>query len=118
MIRNLLIVDDEQDLRDLLGEVANELSINVTYAEDGQIASDLVKDDHSFDLICTDLSMPKISGIDLIKIVREKGIMTPFLLLSGNPKGEVLDLLGNVPYVSVLEKPISIAELKKNFSPD
>ncbi len=66
--RRLLIVDDEPDLVDILREILEAKGFETFGALDGDIALQIVKEQKgNFDVLLTDLNMPKMNGIELIK---------------------------------------------------
>lgn len=69
-INKVLIVDDEALVRDFLLETLTRKGIDVSAAEDGYRALELLRD-NEYDLIITDMKMPGITGIDLLKKVKE-----------------------------------------------
>lgn len=68
---HLLVVDDEEANRDMLARRLKRRHFDVTMAADGAAALELVEQ-HNFDLILLDLMMPGISGLEVLKIVREQ----------------------------------------------
>jgi signal transduction histidine kinase/CheY-like chemotaxis protein len=64
-----LCVDDVADNRDVLGSLLSSCDIDVMYANDGQQAIDLIKE-QNFDIVFMDLLMPVMRGDDAIKIIR------------------------------------------------
>lgn len=68
MAESILIVDDEEIIRESLSFILAKEGYKVREAENGKIALDLVKAE-SFDLILTDLEMPEMKGIDLLEHV-------------------------------------------------
>ncbi|WP_051302867.1 response regulator [Psychromonas aquimarina] len=64
-----LCVDDIAENRELLGNVLTSCGIDVTYAEDGQQAVELIKE-QAFDIVYMDLLMPVMRGDDAVKIIR------------------------------------------------
>jgi len=79
---NILVVDDETKMTFLVESALTDAGFSATSTNDPQKALELM-DKHSFDIIVTDLSMPDISGIDILQESREKGdsdvvIMTAF----------------------------------------
>lgn len=82
MSKKILIVDDSESIREVVSFTLENAGHQVLAAKDGQEALDFL-DGRGFDLIITDLHMPNINGIELIKKVREldayKGIPILFL---------------------------------------
>lgn len=107
---DILIIEDEAQMRSGLKDNLEFEGYAVDVAEDGQIGLDksLSK---SYDLIILDVMLPKLSGFDVCKKIREKGIKTPIIMLTA--KGEEIDKvlgleLGADDYVT---KPFSLREL-------
>lgn len=69
-INKVLVVDDEALVRDFLLETLNRKGIDATGAEDGHRAFELLRD-NEYDLIITDMKMPGITGIDVLKKSKE-----------------------------------------------
>lgn len=66
----ILVVDDEKSMREILEIFLKNEGYNVSVADNGERAIEAVKKD-IYDLIITDMKMPKISGIDLLKSVKQ-----------------------------------------------
>lgn len=69
-IEKILIVDDEKLVRDFLLETLKRKKYEVEAVDSGQKALALLKEKH-FDLIITDMKMPGITGMDLLKKIKE-----------------------------------------------
>lgn len=69
-IEKILIVDDEALVRNFLSETLRRRNLDVTTAENGLRAVQLLKE-NIYDLVITDMRMPDLTGIDIIKKVRE-----------------------------------------------
>jgi len=67
MAKSILIVDDAISMRGLLSMTLNNLGYNVVEANDGEDAMIKLSSSNKIDLIITDLNMPKMDGIELIK---------------------------------------------------
>lgn len=83
----ILFLDDEEMIRDLFREIfgiIHELTLIGTAEEALEICKD-----KSFDLIITDVRLPKMSGIDFISRLRDKEINTPFIVITGNQDIEI-----------------------------
>jgi two-component system response regulator PilR (NtrC family) len=68
MSESILIVDDEDIIRESLSFVLSKEGYRVRDAANGRIAADMLRDD-SFDLVLTDLEMPEMKGIELLEHV-------------------------------------------------
>jgi len=71
----LLVVDDNEMNRDMLSRRLTRAGYQVTIAEDGYQALNLVRD-HQFDLVVLDVTMPGMSGFEVLQIIREKNEIT------------------------------------------
>ncbi|OLE50985.1 MAG: hypothetical protein AUG51_24755 [Acidobacteria bacterium 13_1_20CM_3_53_8] len=79
----LLIVDDEVELRLLLAEYFRRLGFEVEEKENAEAAIEAVSTRH-FDCFIFDVSMPGMTGFDLLRRIRERGIQTPTLFLTAH----------------------------------
>lgn len=80
-IESLLIIDDEPMIRGFLNELLQK-HYKITLAENGLKAKKLIQN-HHFDLIVTDMSLPDLSGIDIIKFSKENWANTPIIVITG-----------------------------------
>jgi two-component system, OmpR family, alkaline phosphatase synthesis response regulator PhoP len=81
--KRLLIVDDDVDMRLLLAEYFRRLGFHVEERESGSAALEpAIGGD--FDCFIFDVSMPGLSGLELLRRVRDRGIMTPALFLTAH----------------------------------
>ncbi|MEJ2355476.1 MAG: ATPase, T2SS/T4P/T4SS family, partial [candidate division WOR-3 bacterium] len=79
--KTILVVEDDDDSRNLVSRFLTNAGYTVTLAEDGAAALlDLGKKD--FDLIISDVNMPNLDGFSLMKIIKQKGIRTPVIFLT------------------------------------
>ncbi len=81
--KSLLIVDDDADMRLLLAEYFRRLGFTVDERESGAAALEPATN-NKFDCFIFDVSMPGISGFELLKRVRERGVQTPALFLTAH----------------------------------
>jgi signal transduction histidine kinase len=106
----LLLVEDEADLRGALSRVLRDSGYMVSEAPDGSQALEMVlARDHPFDLVVTDVVMVRMSGFELARRVAEHHPDTKVLLISGH-FGQ-----GSLPHsgrdLPLLPKPFSVGEL-------
>jgi two-component system response regulator FlrC len=82
MKTNVLVVDDDNHMRIALKESLVRAGYNVALAEDGRKA--MVEIDRNiFDLVITDVKMPHLGGIDLLKAIKETSPLMPVILMTG-----------------------------------
>ncbi len=77
----VLVVDDDEQLRLALSSTLKHLSHECILAQNANEALSLLKKEQ-FDLILSDLKMPKVSGIELLKRIKEKNISIPFVIMT------------------------------------
>ncbi len=82
MAARILIVDDERDLLTAFSRMLAAEEYEVETAGSAEQALSLLERS-SFDLVLTDLSMPKMSGLDMLTHMRQRGDLTPTLVVTG-----------------------------------
>jgi len=100
---SVLVVDDEPDIREgiiLLNKNPNRFFES---ACNGLEALEMLCS-KKFDIVVSDISMPKMTGTDLIKAAREKGIQIPFIFISGLSDSNVNHKLENCTDWHLIEK--------------
>ena len=71
MKSSVILADDEEGIRDVLAMIIEEMGIKVTKAENGQQALDIyLNAPEAFDIIISDIQMPKMDGVTLLKTIR------------------------------------------------
>jgi EAL domain-containing protein (putative c-di-GMP-specific phosphodiesterase class I)/CheY-like chemotaxis protein len=83
----VLVVDDEQTVQQLLVRLLVGEGYQVRTANNGEEALRILERE-SFDLVVTDLVMPKADGMAVLRTMRERAIETPVVLISGAPTTE------------------------------
>jgi two-component system, NtrC family, response regulator PilR len=107
----VLVVDDEQSMRDLLAIMLRQAGYQVSVADGGETAIEALKAE-SFDLILTDLRMRKVDGLAVLKAARELSPRTVVLVVTAYASTETAVeamKLGAYDYVT---KPFKLDELK------
>ncbi|MFM6963607.1 MAG: response regulator transcription factor [Micrococcales bacterium] len=106
----LLIVDDEAGLRDMLADALGLAGFSADVASDGHAAMALLHES-AYDLVISDVNMPKVNGFELLERMRASGFEMPVILLTArHDKADVVQgfRVGADDYVS---KPFSLEEL-------
>ncbi|MCP4257582.1 MAG: response regulator [Planctomycetes bacterium] len=113
----LLVVDDNEMNRDMLSRRLSRRNHTVKTAENGQQALDLI-DKESFDVILLDIMMPGISGIEVLKIIRQFYSASELPVIMVTAKGDSDDVvtalkLGANDYViKPLDLPVVLARVQ------
>jgi CheY-like chemotaxis protein len=80
----VLVAEDEPAIRELLGEFLGDWGLEVVACADGVEARDaFAEDPQSFDLVLTDQTMPRLTGLQLAKLVQRMRPGTPVILCTG-----------------------------------
>ena len=109
MLKNILIIDDDERLRELLDEYLTEKNYKIYHSDDFNSGKEILEY-FIFDLVIIDRMMPSGDGINLINIIKEKS-NTPVILLTamGEPENKIEGLkIGADDY---LAKPFEPEEL-------
>ena len=106
--RTILIVDDEEIIRDFLSEVLEDFSI--TLACDGDEAIEQLKTKR-FDLVITDLRMPHVPGEEVVRFARETYPDAKVVVISGYSSLATVSQSVHNGACAFLSKPFSIKEL-------
>lgn len=103
---SILVVDDEPIIRKFVTHLLNEEGYDVELASDGAEAL-LSIGAKRFDVILMDVNMPTLDGFQLMKIMKNKNIDTPVIVLSGDDKEDLESQGLQLDAVGFLNKPIN-----------
>jgi excisionase family DNA binding protein len=78
----VLVVDDEQQVRDLVAKTLSTADYDVDTAPDGPSAIDRLKN-NDYDLLITDLKMPGMDGLSVIREARQRSAELPIIIITG-----------------------------------
>lgn len=84
---HILVVEDTKTNQMVIQLLLNKLGYDVTLAENGLQAVDLLENNHGFDLVLMDISMPIMDGIAATKILRDKHVDIPIIALTAHTAG-------------------------------
>jgi len=107
---SILIVEDEQVVRNIMAEVITYLGYDVTVAADGTTAIDnLCK--KNYVLVISDLGLPDFDGIELIHRMRKMGLGIPVLIIGGVDENTGVDKCRGLAGCHYVSKPFDIKEI-------
>lgn len=109
---SVLCVDDEPAIQRLLTRALTDAGYEVVTASDGLAARELMSR-RSFDVIVSDISMPGLDGIGLLRAVRETDLDVPVVLMTGAPSSESAYQAVAHGATMYLVKPIGTKELRQ-----
>ena len=108
---HILVVDDEPDIRGLVGDILGDENYSVATAEDAASAREALRERRP-DLILLDIWMPDLDGISLLKEWSEgTGLTCPVIMMSGHGTVETAVEATRLGAYDFLEKPLSLAKL-------
>jgi len=111
----ILVVDDDPGMREFLEILLTMEGYEVTSASGGKEAIGLCKK-HKFDLAITDLKMPKVNGIDVLKTIRDISPETMVILITAYASGETAVAAMKEGAYDYLEKNFDVEDLKAVIS--
>lgn len=106
----ILVVDDDDMLRDTLEEVLLAKGYAVATAANGQAALELLRE-HAFDVVVTDLNMPGMTGIELLERISTSNIGVTPVLMSSLFSGDVKERAVSKGAFANIDKPIVTSRL-------
>jgi nitrogen regulation protein NR(I) len=125
IMQRILVIEDDETVRDVLHSFLAQRGFEVTVALNGEAGLNLLRSD-KFDLLFTDLVMPGISGMDVLREVRAAKIDIPVIVMTafGTVQTAVEAMrIGAFDYITkpfsldelmiVIEKALSVAKLQK-----
>ena len=111
---NVLVAEDNPVNREILKEQLEALGVRVTLAEDGEQA--LVRwSEGSFDLVITDVNMPRLDGYQLTRRLRELDPAVPIIGVTANAMREEGEHCLEVGMNAWLVKPLSLSTLRQTL---
>lgn len=110
----ILVVDDEESIREFLEIMLKKEGYEVTCAEDGAKAKDLLAK-KSFDLVISDLQMPNMTGIELLKHVKDSYPDLVFMMITAFGTTESAVEAMKMGAYDYLTKPFKIDEVRLNI---
>ncbi len=109
--RHILVVDDEEEVRDTLQHVLKSLNYIPHVAANGKEALDILNKE-KIDVVLSDLYMPEMDGIELLKRVRASKNRVVFLMITAHPTVETaVEAIKKGAY-DYLTKPFHIEEVR------
>jgi two-component system copper resistance phosphate regulon response regulator CusR len=108
----LLVVEDNEGVREVLWKDLSFLGYEVTPADDGLEAATLFLT-VPYDLVITDLRMPVINGWDLSRIVKEKSPDTPVIVLTDLGDDKQWEKVNMNCIDAIILKPFKVEEIEK-----
>lgn len=110
IVRNVLIVEDEEILREIFKDIFEDMSFEVYEAANGYEAISCLEN-NKLELIISDIRMPECTGIEMLEIIKEKNFVEiPVILMTGYSDYKI-EKLKTMGVKEVFYKPINPSEL-------
>jgi len=108
----ILLVDDEPTIVRGFARILGAAGFSVQVAHDGREAADLARS-KSFDVIVSDIAMPEMTGLQLLRSVREHDLDVPVILMTGGPAVESAVQAMEYGALRYLIKPVEAKHLEE-----
>lgn len=102
--KKILIVDDEPEICSIVSEVLEPFYSTLESINDSESAAQSILR-NEYDLIISDIMMPRMNGSELIRFSRSNGILTPIIFLTGYANKETLMAGMRLGVSDIIEKP-------------
>jgi CheY-like chemotaxis protein len=112
--RRVLLVEDSEEVRETTIEFINEVGFDVDAVDSAEAALVALDGGGRYDIVFTDVSLPGMNGIDLVKRMREQNRPQRVVIASGY--GADLNRHGLGDGVEVLAKPYDLTTLERTLN--
>jgi len=102
--KKVLIVEDEKGIRILLSDVLLTKGFEVSLARDGKESLEKLEDG-DFDLVVTDINMPRLDGIEMLKCMKKGGRKEKIIIMTADPSDKRLYKNDLPPVETWIQKP-------------
>jgi DNA-binding NtrC family response regulator len=106
----ILVIDDEQGIRDLLGTLLRRKGYDVVLAESGRKGLELFRQARP-DLIVLDLKMPEMDGLTVLRQIRTLDLRKPVVILTGAGTADAAEQARALGVTEFIEKEFSLHRL-------
>ncbi|HHM01836.1 MAG TPA: response regulator [Caldithrix abyssi] len=115
-MKKILFVDDDPNMHRMVELFLRSAGVELIFAGNGRSAIKHMEN-HRFDLIFSDIQMPEMDGITLLKHLREKGDATPFVIVSAFGQESVAEKALALGASDIVNKPFDretlLAKIRK-----
>jgi len=113
-VRSVILIEDDDLLRLSIGRFLALYDLDVKIYASGEEALRAICDD-TCDIIITDFNLPGMNGLELVKIMRNRNITTPVILVSAIQGSDFETTALTLGIAAVFTKPLNIEELKEQI---
>ena len=108
--KNVLVVDDEPGIREIVRQTLEPEGYGITTAADGNEALESVRRAVP-DMVLLDLKLPDISGVEVLRRIREDHGNVPVIILTGYPDSDMMQRALEYSPITLLAKPVKPAQI-------
>jgi DNA-binding response OmpR family regulator len=112
MAKTVLVADDDKDITDAIKRILERKRYSISVVYDGFSAKDMLEK-IIYDVVLLDCSMPGLTGVELIRFIREKNPATKIVIFTGFSVDD--KLVKDLGADSFLRKPISAEMIEKEI---
>lgn len=109
----VLLVDDDPLMREVSAELLQLLGLRVRMAADGQQALDCLRDEADIALVCMDLQMPVLDGLEATRRLRQSWPELPVIAMTGSTRDSDQQACRAVGMNDFLAKPVALDQLAR-----
>ncbi|MBT7260172.1 MAG: hybrid sensor histidine kinase/response regulator [Desulfobacula sp.] len=104
--KSILLVDDEEDIREVLAIALSDMGYAVLEAENGKIALELFRENKPM-IVLTDIKMPGMDGIEILKKIKIENPYTQVIMITGHGDTDIAIKSLKYEAIDFITKPIS-----------
>lgn len=109
--RRVLVCDDDDAMLSLMERSLRRNGFSVEVAHDGEGLCEQLAHNGPFGLVISDVNMPGLSGVEVLRRMREQGLSTPVILVTAYPHAPLEARASELGAATILSKPFPIAHL-------
>lgn len=112
MNKKLLLIEDNENLRDLYCNCLDGLNLDITMAGDGGTALEKIGSEN-YDLYIVDVFLPDANGLEIIKAIKKKDVDAKIMVISAAATDPIVIKATELGAATVLRKPFRLKEIKE-----
>ncbi len=108
--KKILVIDDEEDIRDIICEFCELNGYECVKASNGKEAIEIFNKE-KFDIVFSDIKMPDIDGYEFVKKIKEVNKKIPIVIISGFIDDRTKNKFNEIGIDFYLEKPFKLSDI-------
>jgi CheY-like chemotaxis protein len=108
----ILIIDDNEEFAENIKEILEDEDLHAQVANDGPSGLSALAE-NEFDLVITDMKMPGMNGLEVIRFIKEKWPALPVIVISAYARDELLEQAEKEGALGILSKPVDMEYLTR-----